>query len=45
MYKHSVLLTGFVIPNQFVIGSGLDYREFGRNLRYVSVLEAEAHEK
>jgi len=37
--------TGFLIPNQFVIGYGLDYREFGRNLRYVGVLAADEYEK
>ena len=30
--------TGFEIPNRFVIGYGLDYREKYRNLPYVAVL-------
>jgi hypoxanthine phosphoribosyltransferase len=30
---------GFVIPNQFVIGYGLDYQEKWRNLPYIGVLE------
>ncbi len=36
---------GFVIPNRFVIGYGLDYKEFGRNLRYVGVLAGDEYEK
>ena len=30
--------TGFTIPDQFVVGYGLDYGEFYRNLRFVGVL-------
>ncbi len=30
--------TGFTIPDQFVVGYGLDYGELYRNLRYVGVL-------
>jgi hypoxanthine phosphoribosyltransferase len=30
---------GFVIPNHFVIGYGLDYQEKWRNLPYIGVLE------
>jgi hypoxanthine phosphoribosyltransferase len=32
---------GFVIPNEFVVGYGLDYAERYRNLNEVAVLEAE----
>jgi hypoxanthine phosphoribosyltransferase len=32
---------GFVIPNQFVVGYGLDYAERYRNLPYVGVLRPE----
>jgi hypoxanthine phosphoribosyltransferase len=32
--------TGFEIPNRFVIGYGLDYREKYRNLPYVAVLNS-----
>jgi hypoxanthine phosphoribosyltransferase len=32
----------FHIPNKFVVGYGLDYRERYRNLRYVGTLKPEA---
>lgn len=32
---------GFTIPNEFVIGYGLDYNEYYRNLPYVGVLKPE----
>lgn len=31
--------SGFIIPNEFVIGFGLDYNESYRNLPYVAVLD------
>ena len=31
---------GFTIPNEFVVGFGLDYQEFYRNLPFIGVLEA-----
>ena len=37
--------TGFVIPNKFVVGYGLDFNEYYRNLPYVGVLKPEAYEK
>ena len=37
--------TGFVIPNEFVVGYGLDFNEHYRNLHYVGVLKPEAYEK
>ena len=37
--------TGFVIPNEFVVGYGLDFNEHFRNLPYVGVLKAEAYQK
>jgi hypoxanthine phosphoribosyltransferase len=37
-----VRYTGFEIPNEFVIGYGLDYGERYRNLPYVAVLDPEA---
>ena len=35
--------TGFVIPNEFVVGYGLDLDEHFRNLPYVGVLKPEAY--
>ncbi len=36
--------TGFVIPNAFVIGYGLDFNEKYRNLPYVGILKPEAYQ-
>ena len=36
--------TGFVIPNEFVVGYGLDFNEKYRNLPYIGVLKPEAYE-
>ena len=36
--------TGFVIPNEFVVGYGLDFNEHYRNLPYVGVLKPEAYQ-
>src|SRR5436853_3857767 len=35
--------TGFVIPDEFVVGYGLDYGELYRNLRFVGVLRPEVY--
>lgn len=35
---------GFVIPNEFVVGYGLDFNEVYRNLPYVGVLKPEAYQ-
>ena len=37
--------TGFVIPNEFVVGYGLDYAEAYRNLPYIGILKPEIYEK
>lgn len=37
--------TGFVIPNKFVVGYGLDYNEKYRNLPFVGILKPEVYEK
>ena len=37
--------TGFVIPNEFVVGYGLDFNEHYRNLPFVGVLKPEAYQK
>ncbi len=36
---------GFTIPNEFVVGYGLDFNEHFRNLPYVGVLKPEAYQK
>ena len=35
--------TGFVIPNEFVVGYGLDFNEKYRNLPYIGVLKPEMY--
>ena len=35
--------TGYVIPNKFVVGYGLDYNEHYRNLPYIGVLKPEVY--
>ena len=35
---------GFTIPNEFVVGYGLDYDEHYRNLPFVGVLKPEVYE-
>ncbi len=37
--------TGFTIPDAFVVGYGLDYNEYYRNLPYVGVLKPEIYSK
>jgi len=36
---------GITIPNKFVVGFGLDYQEFYRNLPYIGVLKPEVYKK
>lgn len=36
--------SGFVIPDDFVVGYGLDYDEYYRNLAYIGVLKPEIYE-
>ena len=36
---------GFTIPNEFVVGFGLDYNEFYRNLPFIGVLKPEVYSK
>ena len=33
----------FVVPDEFVVGYGLDYDEFYRNLPYVGILKPEVY--
>ena len=35
---------GFTIPNEFVVGYGLDFNEHYRNLPYIGVMKPEAYE-
>jgi len=35
---------GFTIPNEFVVGYGLDYNDFYRNLPFIGVLRPEVYE-
>lgn len=37
-------MVGFTIPNEFVVGYGLDFNEQYRNLPYIGVLKPEAYE-
>lgn len=37
--------TGFVIPNEFVVGFGLDFNEQYRNLPYIGVIKEECYQK
>ena len=37
--------TGYVIPNEFVVGYGLDFDEKYRNLPYIGVLKPEMYSK
>ena len=37
--------TGFIIPNEFVVGYGLDYDEHYRNLPYIGILKPETYQK
>ena len=36
---------GFTIPNKFVVGYGLDYQGYYRNLPYVGVLSPKVYEE
>lgn len=38
-------MIGFTVPNEFVVGYGLDFEEHYRNLPYIGVLKPEAYEK
>ncbi|MBE6989978.1 MAG: hypoxanthine phosphoribosyltransferase [Ruminococcaceae bacterium] len=38
-------MAGFVVPDEFVVGYGLDYRQMYRNLPYIGVLKPEVYSK
>ena len=38
-------LAGFVVPDEFVVGYGLDYAQRYRNVPYIGVLKPEVYEK
>ena len=38
-------IVGFDIPNEFVVGYGLDYDEYYRNLPYIGILKPEVYAK
>ena len=42
--RNKVDYYGFKIPNEFVIGYGLDYADFYRNLPYIGVLKEECYQ-
>ncbi len=37
--------TGYTVPNEFVVGYGMDFNEKYRNLPYIGILKPEAYEK
>ena len=37
-------LAGFVVPDEFVVGYGLDYAQLYRNLPYIGVLKPAVYE-
>ena len=38
-------LSGFVVPDEFVVGYGLDYCQQYRNMPYIGVLKPEVYSK
>ena len=38
-------LAGFIVPDEFVVGYGLDYAQSYRNVPYIGVLKPEVYEK
>ena len=38
-------LVGFTVPDEFVVGYGLDYAQRYRNVPYIGILKPEVYEK
>ncbi len=38
-YSHKLDFVGFSIPNEFVVGYGMDYNDFGRNLKDIYIFK------
>ena len=45
IFTRPLVYEGFQVPDEFVVGYGLDYDEKYRNLPYVGVLKPEVYEK
>lgn len=43
--KVQVDYCGFILPSEFVVGFGLDYRDYYRNLPYIGVLKPKVYKK
>jgi hypoxanthine phosphoribosyltransferase len=43
VYETEIDYTGFVVPDKFVVGYGLDYQERYRNLPYIGVLKPDIY--
>lgn len=43
--KVAVDYVGFELPDEFIVGYGIDYAEYYRNLPYIAVLKPEVYEK
>ena len=43
--KVQVDYVGYTVPDEFIVGYGIDYAEFYRNLPYVAVLKRSVYEK
>ena len=39
------ICAGFVVPDEFVVGYGLDYAQLYRNLPYIGVLKPDVYDK
>jgi len=44
-FEFNVDFVGFVIPNKFVVGYGLDYNEYFRDLKHICILNSDGKKK